>query len=238
MGDASPTSTLERPEMAKATQHPPTSLPHQETVDAGCYIDFEGFAPNKKSTSPPPVLMGIYNREENGNFVQVVFNKDYRWAAQDSGVPHEVIYKPDRKAFLATLMSSTRTKRPFFAYSEHELTVLSKILNRRPTDIVPRYKNVRSIAKRWLNERSAIYEQPETHDFNSVAAALGITPSLQLPKGGMTARLRMVREYSGTKAGWKNAPNATREAWKELLLYNQSDVMTMHKIMQHMCDHE
>ncbi len=224
--------------MAKAAHHPPTSLPERSVIDAGCYIDFEGFAPNEHAASPPPILIGIYNREENGNFVQVVFNTDYRWAAEAPGVCQAVVYEPDRKGFLATLMSSTRTRRPFFAYSEHELTVLSKILNRRRTDIVPRYKNVRSIAKRWLNERSAIYEQPETHDFNSVAAALGITPSLQLPKGGMTARLRMVREHSGTKAGWKKAPNATREAWKELLLYNQSDVMTMHKIMQHMCDRD
>ena len=185
-----------------------------------------------------PILIGIDNREESGNFVQVVFNEDYRWAAEDAGVSHEVVYERDREDFLSTLMSSTRRNRPFFAYSEHELTVLSKILNRRPTAIVPRYKNVRSIARRWLNERSATYEQPETHDFNSVAAALGITPSFQLPKGGMTARLRIVREHSGTKSGWKAAPKAARKAWKELLLYNQSDVMTMHKIMQHMCEHK
>ena len=224
--------------MAKASHHPPTRLPEQSVIDAGCYIDFEGFAPNEHSASPPPVLIGIYNREQGGDFVQVVFNEQYRRAAEDAGVSHEVVYERDREDFLSTLMSSTRRNRPFFAYSEHELTVLSKILNRRPTAIVPRYKNVRSIARRWLNERTAIYEQPETHDFNSVAAALGITPSLQLPNGGMTARLRMVREHSGTKRGWKAAPKATRKAWKELLLYNRSDVMTLHEIMQHMCEHE
>ena len=194
--------------------------------------------PNVSICKAKPILIGIDNREESGNFVQVVFNEDYRWAAEDAGVSHEVVYERDRKQFLATLMSSTRRNRPFFAYSEHELTVLSKILKRRPTDIVRRYKNVRSIAKRWLNERTAIYEQPKTHDFNSVADALGITPPLQFPKGGMTARLRMVREHSGTKSGWKKAPRATRKAWKELLLYNRSDVMTMHEIMQHMCEHE
>lgn len=224
--------------MAKAAHHPPTRLPERAVIDAGCYIDFEGFAPNEHSASPPPVLIGIYNREQGGDFVQVVFNEQYRRAAEDAGVSHEVVYERDREDFLSTLMSSTRRNRPFFAYSEHELTVLSKILNRRPTDIVRRYKNVRSIAKRWLNERTTIYEQPKTHDFNSVAAALGITPPLQFPKGGMTARLRMVREHSGTKSGWKKAPRATRKAWKELLLYNRSDVMTMHEIMQHMCEHE
>ena len=221
--------------MAKAAHHPSTRLPDQEIVDAGCYIDFEGFAPNEHAASPPPVLIGIYNREQSGNFVQAVFTKEYRWAAQDAGVAHEVAYVPDRKAFLATLMSSTRTGKPFVAYSEHELKVLSKILKRRQPTIVPRYKNVRSIAKRWMRERSESYEQPETHDLNSVAAALGITPALQFPKGGMTARLRLVREHSGTNKRWKEAPKDARKAWEELLLYNKSDVMTMHKIMQHMC---
>lgn len=224
--------------MAKAAHHPPTGLPERAFIDAGCYIDFEGFAPNEHAASPPPVLIGIYNRKQSGNFMQVVFTNEYRWAAEAPGVAHAVAYEPDRKGFLATLMSSTRTRRPFFAYSEHELKVLSKILKRNQTTIVPRYKNVRSIAKRWLNERSAIYEQLETHDLNSVAAAMGITPALQFPKGGMTARLRMVRDHSGTKGGWKEAPKQVRNAWKEVLLYNQSDVMTMHKIMQHMCEHE
>ena len=145
-----------------------------------------------------------------------------------------MVYEPDRKGFLTRLMSSTRTTRPFFAYSEHELRVLSQILNRRQQSIVRRYKNVRSIARHWLGEHSDNYERPETHDLNSVAAAMGITPPLQFPKGGMTARLRMVREHSGTKRGWKEAPKQVRNAWKEVLLYNQSDVMTMHKIMQHM----
>ena len=224
--------------MAKAAHHPSTRLPDQDVVDAGCYIDFEGFAPNENAASPAPVLIGIYNREQSGDFVQVVFTKKYRWAAQDSGVSHEVVYDPDRKGFLATLMSSTRTGKPFVAYSEHELKVLSKILKRRQQTIVPRYKNVRSIAQRWLRERPESYEQLETHDLNSVADAMGITPPVQFPTGGMTARLRMVREHSNTKAGWKKAPKAVRKAWRELLLYNQSDVMTMHKMMQHMCEHQ
>jgi len=169
--------------------------------------------------------------------MQVVFTNEYRWAAEAPGVAHAVAYEPDRKGFLATLMSSTRTRRPFFAYSEHELKVLSKILKRSQPTIVPRYKNVRSIAKRWLNERSAIHGQLENHDLNSVAAAMDITPPLQFPKGGMTARLRMVRKHSSTKKGWNNAPTAVHTAWKELLFYNESDVMTMYKIMQLMCEH-
>ena len=172
---------------------------------------------------------------QSEEFVQVVFNKQYRWAVQDSGVSHEVVYEPDRKGFLTTLMSSTRTARPFFAYSEHDLEVLSKILKRRRQTIVPRYKNVRSIAKRWLSERSESNQQPAKNDLNAVVEAMGITPPVQFATGGMTARLRMVREHSNTKSGWKKAPKAVRKAWRELLLYNQSDVMTMHKIMQHMC---
>ncbi len=223
--------------MAKAAHHPPTSLPERSVIDAGCYIDFEGFAPNEHAASPPPILIGIYNREENGNFVQVVFNKEYRWAAEEAGVPHEVVYEPDRKAFLTRLMRSTRTTRPFFAYSEHELRVLSKTLNRRQQSIVRRYKNVRSIGRRWLGKHSDNYERPKTHDLNSVAAAMGFTPPLQFPKGGMTARLRMVREHSSTKKGWNDAPKAVHKAWKELLFYNESDVMTMYKIMRLMCEH-
>jgi|TARA_B100001964_G_scaffold231115_1_gene285384 hypothetical protein len=221
--------------MPEAAQHPASRLPDQDMVDAGCYIDFEGFAPNEYAASPPPVLIGIYNREQSGDFVQVVFTKRYRWAAQYSEVSHEVVYEPDRKGFLATLMSSTRRGKPFFAYSEHELKVLSKILESRQQTLVPRYKNVRSIAKRWLRQRSESYEKPETNDLNSVAAAMGITPPVQFPTGGMTARLRMVSEHSPTRAGWEGAPKAVRQAWKELLLYNQSDVMTIHQIMQHMC---
>jgi len=220
--------------MAKAAHHPRTTLPDQEIVDAGCYIDFEGFAPNEHAASPPPVLIGIYNREQKGQFVQVVFNKEYRWATEEAGVPHEVVYGPNRKDFLQTLRSSTRLWRPFFAYREHELKVLTRLLQQPPQRIVRRYKNVRSIARHWLGGHSENYERPETHDLHSVAAAMGITPSLQFPKGGMTARLRMVREHSGTKRGWKEAPKQVRNAWKEVLLYNQSDVLTMHKIMQHM----
>ena len=225
--------------MPKPERHPPSKLPSQNVISSGCYVDFEGFAPRKdekgrSGAKRPPTLIGIWNMEQKKEFVQVVFNAKYRWAALTSDVQHEVLYKPDRKVFLTALLGSSRKRKPIFAFSEHELNVISETIGREPQTIISRYKNVRSIAKRWLRERSSDYSQPDTHDLISVAKAVGLNPPVQFRKGEMTERLRLVGEYSSTKSGWQRAPKRIREAWRELLRYNQSDVMTMHELMQYM----
>ena len=216
-----------------AVLHPPNKLPAASRVAAGCYIDFEGFAANEHSASPPPVLVGLYRKNEEGTFQfqQVVFTKEYRWAAEAAGVEHEVLYCPDRLGFMKDLCDSLRGSKPLFAYSEYELRVIERQVGHR---ITKRYRNVRSIARRWLNQPDRGYPKPADNSLRSVAQVMGIPLEKKLERGGVTARLRAVREYSASRIRWESAPQKVKRQWREILMHNHWDVLATYQVMVHM----
>jgi hypothetical protein len=194
----------------------------------GCYIDFEGFAPNEHRTSPPPVLIGVYNQRRSGKFRQVVFRDEYRWTAEDPGVGHDVVFCDNRNAFLRDLMTSVRKKKPLFAFTEHELKVINKHLQE---NIVSRYRNVRTIAKRWFNSRGDNSTTPPSWDLAELAKAMDINLTSKLARGGVTSRFRAVSEFSCSRRKWAAAPQSIRKKWREILEHNKSDVMSIRKMM-------
>ena len=208
-------------------------MPSCEQVNDGCYIDFEGFGPNEHGGSPPPALIGIYNRDGGGKFEQVVFTRAYRWAAEDpgEGYEHEVRYDNGREAYLKKLVKSIRKNKPLFAFSEYEMNVINRILG---YNITQRYKNVRKIAACWLDNQGDGFPSPESNKFEDLSAAIGVSLDYTFEKGGLTDRLREVRVYSNTARNWKAAPEAVREKWREVLRYNRSDVMGIHAMMKKM----
>lgn len=212
-------------------KHPSPVLPTRENVISGSYIDFEGFAANEHQTSPSPVLLGIFNRNGKGTFEQIVFTKAFRWAAEDAGVEHPITFCPERVAFLRELVSEVRKAMPLYAYSEHELKVIQR---ETAVDMTPRFKNVRSIAQRWLNQRKDEHSHPASYALRDVATVMQVEMAGKLKRGGVTDRLRRVREYSKSMKKWQAAPGTVREIWCELLKHNRSDVMGIWEIMNYM----
>ena len=204
-------------------------LPTIQKIDAGCYIDFEGFAPNEHAASPPPVLVGIFR---DGLFKQVVFTQAYRWAAKDPGVEHLVEYCGDRGSFLKELADSTSGSKPLFAFSEHERTVIKKEIVH---DIEKRFSDVRAIAKRFFNKYPDAFKEPQAineHSLKNVAAKVGLSLAQKLEKGGMTCRLREVREYSKSAKKWAAAPDSVRRSWREVLEHNRVDTTCLIEILR------
>ena len=212
----------------RRTKHPPSQLPSLKKIESGCFIDFEGFAGNEHRTSPPPVLIGLFR---DGLFQQFVFTADYRWAAEDAGVDHEVVYHPDRDTFLQQLAASAGLSRPLFAYSEHELKVIERIVGHR---ITRRYRNVRSIVKRWLSRRDDRGAPPESLALSDVSRSMGIRLRSKLPQGGVTSRLREVRGFAASRKKWAEAPPQIKKMWREVLFHNRSDVFAIHEMMHRM----
>ena len=85
--------------------------------------------------------------------------------------------------------------KPLFAFSEHELKVIEKRVGHK---ITKRYRNVRTIAKRWLSKRKGDHPQPKALCLRDIASAMGIDLESKLPEGGVTKRLREVRDYSSS----------------------------------------
>ena len=210
------------------SRHPSKGLPTRQKILNGCYIDFEGFADNEYQTAPPPVLIGLYR---GGKFEQVVFTARYRWAAEDSGVDHDVSFYRDRDEFLRRLASSAQVSKPLFGYSEREFKVIQKCVGDR---ITRRYRNVRSIAIRWLNRPGREYPTPRTRALADVAESMGIAIAFKLPTGEVTSRLKEVRDHSSSARKWSEAPPEIRENWSEVLEHNRSDVFAIRDIMYHM----
>lgn len=203
------------------------SLPNQERILAGCYIDFEGFAPNEHRATPPPVLIGIYRE---GEFKQVVFTKAYRWAASDSEFDN-VQYESDRKQYLKELADSTSRGKPLFAYSEHEKNVIEHQIGHQ---ITMRYRNVRKIAKRYFNRYPDHFPEARSitkNSLSSVAQVLGLKLKHKLPLGGVTKRLKNVSEFSQSQKKWAAAPEGIKQEWREVLLHNREDAMCMFDIL-------
>ena len=213
-------------------QHPTRRLPTARTILDGCYIDFEGFGKNKYRLSPPPILIGVYNQGESGEFRQVVFTEKYRFAAEDPRISHDVTFCNNRVDFLRELVRSSRKKRPLFGFTEHELEVISKELQQK--NIVDRFLNVRSIAQQWHNSRKDRSSAPSDWDLAAAAKTTGIALTSKLPRGGVTSRFRAVREYSSSQKKWAAAPQSIRKKWREILEHNKSDVMSIRKMMMAM----
>ena len=203
-------------------------MPNAAVVRNGCYIDFEGFAANEYHASPPPVLIGLYNQGGSGTFRQVIFTTEYRYAAENPGVTHDVTFCDNRVAFLSDLVRSIRKKKPLFAFTEHELNVIKKQLQH---NIVRRFLNVRSIAERWFNSRNRDSSAPSDWDLAAAAKTTGIALTAKLPTGGVTSRFKAVREYSCSQQKWAAAPQSIRKKWREILEHNKSDVMSIRKMM-------
>ena len=208
-------------------------IPTTDRIFKGTHIDFESFGSNQYSTHPPPVLIGLL---KEGVFKQVVFTQDYKWAAKDSGVGHDVEFFSDRNAFLLQMLKATSSvNRPLFAYSIHEKRVIRDLLNQ---NIESRYRNVKRLAETEINRRrkrspSAFPDVPSEipNNLEGLAQALGISVQYKLPKGGVTSRLRELRHYSKSEKAWKEAPKKARKAWAEVLRHNKEDVCILPKIL-------
>lgn len=208
-------------------------IPSKDRIFKGTHIDFESFGSNQYSTHPPPVLIGLL---KEGVFKQVVFTQDYKWAAKDSGVGHDVEFFSDRNAFLLQMLKATSSvNRPLFAYSIHEQRVISKLLNQ---NIESRYRNVKRLAEIEINRRRSISpdEFPNIpkkipKNLEGLAEALGIPMQDKLPINGITDRFRKVREYSSSRKAWEKAPREVQNAWKEVLMHNKEDVCILPQIL-------
>lgn len=237
----------------------PDYIPRKDKIHKGSHIDFEGFGRNKYSAHPRPVLIGMLR---GGFFKQVVFTQDYKWAAKDSGVEHDVEFFPNRNEFLLQILEETSPRnKPLFAYSVHEEKLLNKLLTKHVEDsngkakkfsnpeldrakariikkIGDRYRNVKRLAEAEINRRrsrssAALPDVPEEipNTLEGLAEALGISMQHKLPRGGVTSRLRQVKEYSKSQKAWEKAPKKVRKAWIEVLKHNKEDVCILPKIL-------
>jgi hypothetical protein len=205
------------------------NLPSSEMIDSGCYIDFEGFGRNEYQKSPSPILIGIF---KDGNFKQIVFTKEYRWAALDPNVKHLVEYIPNRSQYLSKLVNSIRVKAPLFAYSDYEKNVIT---NQIGYSIDKRYRNVLSIYKRFRNKKrgSCPLTSPNEKDtLIRTTKTLGISLPKKLGKNGVADRLREVRNYSRSRVSWASAPKEVRKKWAEILEHNRSDCICLYDILK------
>lgn len=207
-------------------------IPSLSKVLNGTYIDFEGFGKHPQYNTPSPVLVGVYRKAAQGDFDagfrQIVFNADYRGAAKDSGVSHQVEYRPERKKALLELLDDTGLSAPLFAFSEHELKVIEIECELSPKR---RYKNVRQIAKRTLAASMRESDREKDWSLRAVCDAMGIPRPHKLETGGVTDRLKIVREHASSNVKWRCAPEAARQAWREVLLHNYDDVRLIYEIM-------
>ena len=211
----------------------PDYIPRNDKIHKGTHIDFESFGRNQYSTHPPPVLIGFLRE---GGFKQVVFTQDYKWAAKDSGVEHDVEFFPNRNEYLLQMLEGVSSvNRPLFAYSIHEKIVISKLLDQ---NIDRSYRNVKRLAEAEINRRrsrspGALPEVPEIipKTLEGLAEALGIPMQHKLPRGGVTSRLRQVSKYSKSQKAWEKAPKKVRKAWIEVLRHNKEDVCILPEIL-------
>ena len=214
--------------MAKKKKRVNNNLPKREIIDAGCYIDFEGFAGNEHQKFPPPALIGVFR---DGNFKQVVFTEKYRWAALDPGVSHLVEYRPDRAEYLSELANSTSQNKPLFAFSYYEKNIIEFQVKH---SIEKRYRNVLGISKKCFNSKPEAFPERSSNKLNTlmgITKTLGVSIPEKLPKGGVTSRLRDVRDYSHTRQAWANAPAGIKKKWREVLEHNRSDCECLHEVL-------
>jgi len=70
------------------------------------------------------------------------------------------------------------------------------------------------------------------HSLKNVAAKVGLSLTQKLEKGGMTRRLREVREYSQSAKKWAAAPDSARRSWREVLEHNRVDTTCLIEILR------
>ena len=205
------------------------NLPSIDIIDAGCYIDFEGFAGNEHQKFPPPILLGVFR---GGNFGQIVFTEKYRWAALDPGVSHLVEYRPDRAEYLSELAKSTSQNKPLFAFSEYEKNIIEFQAKHK---ITKRYRNVLGISKKRFNRKPKDFPNRSSNKLNTlmeITRVLGVSVTEKLAKGGVTSRLRDVRDYSYSRTAWAKAPEGVRQKWREILEHNRSDCECLYEVLK------
>ncbi|MDA7864766.1 hypothetical protein N9B24_01440 [bacterium] len=191
-------------------------------------------------------------------FRQVVFTKDFRYAGEDARVAQLVEYLPDRDGFVETLVGQSGFGKPVFAYSEYEFNQLTHQLTKQfeneKTDKLAsvsegelklitkyaearaskqlrrRYRNVKLISARWCRNNMPD-DLPSEWALHEVAQAMGLSVTKKLPRGGVTSRLRLVKEYAGGKRRWREAPAKVQKAWLEVLQHNREDVKLIFDLM-------
>lgn len=205
------------------------NLPKRDIIDAGCYIDFEGFAGNKYQKFRPPILLGVFR---GGNFRQIVFTEKYRCAALDPGVSHLVEYCPDRAEYLSELAKSTSPNKPLFAFSEYEKDIIEFQAKHK---ITKRYRNVLGISKERFNKQPEAFPKRSSDNPNTlveITKTLGISAPEKLAEGGVTSRLKDVRNYSYSRQKWAEAPAEIKKKWREVLEHNRSDCECLYEILK------
>ena len=236
-------------------------IPALGKIAKGNYIDFEGFANKHQKFPPPVLIGTFDASDGvdfPSGFRQFVFTEKFRYAGEDARADHLVEYLPDRDGFLEKLVEKSGFGNPVFAYSEYEFNQLTHQLAkqfekegteelasgsaeklelikqraeaRASKQLGRRYRNVKLIAARWC--RNNIPDDlPGEWSLHELAQAMGLSVTKKLPRGGVTSRLRLVKEYSGSKRRWEGAPSKARKAWLEVLQHNLADVKLIFEMM-------
>jgi hypothetical protein len=191
-------------------------------IEEGLYIDFEGFGSNNYDRHPPPVLCGCrFGGEEPVQYT--VFTKSFRWAAEtdESG---KVTYCKERKDYLRDLLDvQTRGGRKIFFFSQHEKEQFDQILGirirRRLIDL-----------HKLLKKRFPAVVRPRT--LIRYCKAAGIEVPKGYGKGKVTEKLRLVRNFSGSRKQWDSLKkeHKARRAWELLIAHNSFDVSCMYDL--------
>ena len=203
-------------------------LPSKKSIDEGIYIDFEGFAPHKKSGKKrPPSLIGIY-RPAGDCFRQIVFNTKLKRAAEDTDVGYPVIHNSEMGSVLGELVSEARKTRPLFAFSEHEFRVIDKAIGNKRS-IKKRYRNVNLIAQKYFADNYS--DEPVPCSLVEVAERLKLDTTDKVKDHSITTCMRTVKDACETRKKWEDRDKETRDSWNILLKHNKWDCMIMYKAL-------
>lgn len=181
-------------------------VPTLKEIQEGLYIDFEGFGANQYNRHPPPVLCGYrFGGEETVK--HTVFTQAYRCAAE-SDETGQVKYCKDRKEFLRNLLDrQTRGGRgKIFFFSRYEQEQFDAILGIRiRRRLIDLHKVLKIRFPGVGRPRSLI----------NYCDAAGIEVPESYGKGEVTERLRIVREFSGSRKKWASLKRAHKahKAW-------------------------
>lgn len=196
-------------------------MPHAPTleqIENGLYLDFEGFG---GPYNPDPILCG-YRIGGHGPVKQVVFTQAYKAAAISADSGSHVEYNPDREGYLENLVSVDGAGRKLFSFSPHETDVIKRILN---ISVQRRRADVHKFAKQAFPQ----VDRPRT--LIKYCQEAGIDVPADYGRGEVTAKFRLVREWSGSDSKWNAAPEEVKQAWRSILKHNEFDVISMYELM-------
>jgi hypothetical protein len=203
------------------------TLPNKKTIDAGIYIDFEGFAPNAWGKNDPS-LIGIY-RPADDCFRQIVFSNGLQIASEDTDVGYPVIFNSDMKSVLKQLVSEARKNQPLFAFSEHEYDIIDDQIDIKRS-IVKRYRNVNLIAKKFFKENQP--DKPLPSSLLEVIVRLNLDTTDKVKDRSITDRIREVKKNCKSHKKWASAPKEKKKLWHEVLEHNKWDCEIMYKALR------